>query len=234
MLHKNFSTSLLVALFAMLIGISSLNAQDITKSDVMKKHHEMKSEMAGIDVAKADANGDGDVYVCSMGCAVVDTAGRCPICEMKMNEMKVADAEKMLKGKGYFVVENQSMKKDCGAESQKPCKVKEDVATTKNCKPNCEKPCYAKKADSKMMHNKSGNEKSCCVKKTEVVSDAKPFNSVCPVSGKAVADNSPTVEYDGKTYGFCCSNCVAKFESDPSKYSKYLNEDGSQFNSGNM
>lgn len=210
MLHKTYKSSLIVALFTMLIVVSSINAQDMGHKKMMKK----QTETAAVDVTKADVNGDGNVFVCSMGYAVVDTAGRCPICEMKMDEMKVADAEKMLKDKGYDVVEHRMMKKNCCADCQKPCRAKKDVAMAKKCKSNCEKP--------------------CCAKKTEAVSDAKPFNSVCPVSGKAVSDNSPTFEYDGQTYRFCCSQCVAKFESDPEKYSQNLSEDGSQFKTGTM
>lgn len=44
----------------------------------------------------------------------------------------------------------------------------------------------------------------------------------CPVSGEefVVDANSPKVEYEGKTYYFCCGGCKKKFESDPSKFAK--------------
>jgi YHS domain-containing protein len=42
----------------------------------------------------------------------------------------------------------------------------------------------------------------------------------CPVSGEefVVAESSPKVEHDGKTYYFCCPGCAKKFQADPQKY----------------
>jgi YHS domain-containing protein len=80
---------------------------------------------------------------------------------------------------------------------------------------------------------------SCCSKQTmhsemkmesstETVS-VIPWNKVCPVKGEDVDPEAPTVEYNGKVYGFCCPGCDAKFQKDPEKYLKNLNEDGSKF-----
>jgi len=46
--------------------------------------------------------------------------------------------------------------------------------------------------------------------------------SSCPVSGEAftITESSPKVEYEGKTYYFCCSGCAEKFKENPSKWSK--------------
>ena len=44
-----------------------------------------------------------------------------------------------------------------------------------------------------------------------------PVNTVCPVSGTAV-DPAHTVTHDGKVVGFCCPNCVAKFNEDPTPF----------------
>ena len=60
-------------------------------------------------------------------------------------------------------------------------------------------------------------------------SNGKIWNKVCPVRGEEVDPEAPTVEYNGKVYGFCCPGCDAKFEKNPEKYSKNLNEDGTQF-----
>ena len=57
----------------------------------------------------------------------------------------------------------------------------------------------------------------------------KPWNAVCPVKGNEVDDITPTVEYDGKVYGFCCPGCDAKFSKNPEKYAKNLSEDGKKF-----
>lgn len=44
--------------------------------------------------------------------------------------------------------------------------------------------------------------------------------SKCPVSGEefVVAADSPKVDYEGKTYYFCCGGCAKKFEADPKKF----------------
>jgi len=59
--------------------------------------------------------------------------------------------------------------------------------------------------------------------------ELKIWNKVCPVMGNKVDVDGPTVEYDGKLYGFCCPGCDAKFEKNPEKYSKNLSEDGTKF-----
>ena len=47
--------------------------------------------------------------------------------------------------------------------------------------------------------------------------------------GNKVDVDGPTVEYNGKLYGFCCPGCDAKYEKNPEKYSKNLSEDGTKF-----
>lgn len=44
--------------------------------------------------------------------------------------------------------------------------------------------------------------------------------TTCPVSGEefVVTEQSPKVEYEGKTYYFCCGGCDKKFQADPQKY----------------
>jgi YHS domain-containing protein len=55
------------------------------------------------------------------------------------------------------------------------------------------------------------------------------WNKVCPVKGNPVEKDSPTVEYNGKVYGFCCPGCDTKFAKNPEKYAKNLSEDGTKF-----
>jgi len=57
----------------------------------------------------------------------------------------------------------------------------------------------------------------------------EPWNKVCPVKGNEIEKNSPTVEYKGKVYAFCCPGCDTKFAKDPEKYLKNLSEDGKRF-----
>lgn len=50
--------------------------------------------------------------------------------------------------------------------------------------------------------------------------------TTCPVSGETftVAADSPKVEHEGKTYYFCCEDCVGDFQKDPAKYlAKFAN-----------
>lgn len=44
----------------------------------------------------------------------------------------------------------------------------------------------------------------------------------CPVTREKVIinGNTPKAEYNGKTYYFCCINCLEKFNKEPAKYSK--------------
>jgi YHS domain-containing protein len=44
-------------------------------------------------------------------------------------------------------------------------------------------------------------------------------NKTCPVSGDPV-DPAITYEYNGKTYAFCCTDCIKAFKKDPEKYLK--------------
>ncbi len=55
------------------------------------------------------------------------------------------------------------------------------------------------------------------------------WNKVCPVKGNPIEEDTPTVEYDGKLYGFCCPGCDTKFAKNPEKYAKSLSEDGTKF-----
>ncbi|MBT8380352.1 MAG: YHS domain-containing protein [Ignavibacteria bacterium] len=65
--------------------------------------------------------------------------------------------------------------------------------------------------------------------KSEELPTEIAWNKVCPVEGGPVEDDTPTVEYDGKLYGFCCPGCDTEFANNPEKYSKNLNESGTRF-----
>jgi len=58
---------------------------------------------------------------------------------------------------------------------------------------------------------------------------AKPWNKVCPIRGGKVKDDSVTIEYNGKDYGFCCPGCDSKFKIDPKKYLNNLSKDSKEF-----
>ena len=45
----------------------------------------------------------------------------------------------------------------------------------------------------------------------------EPINKKCPLTGKEIAAGR-TVDYEKQTIGFCCQDCVNKFEENPKKY----------------
>ena len=47
--------------------------------------------------------------------------------------------------------------------------------------------------------------------------DTKPVNTKCPVTGEDI-DPAVTAVYNGKTYAFCCADCVTAFKKNPEKY----------------
>ncbi len=53
----------------------------------------------------------------------------------------------------------------------------------------------------------------------------------CPVSGKVMkkAEAPASVEYQGKTYYFCCEGCKAKFLKDPAQYTQAKPEPGVKY-----
>jgi YHS domain-containing protein len=95
----------------------------------------------------------------------------------------------------------------------------EKPETDKKDKKECSHSCCGTK-ESKSEANLEANEEA------EVV---QIWNKVCPVKGEEIDADAPTVEYNGKLIGFCCPGCDTKFQKDPEKYMKNLNEDGSKF-----
>jgi uncharacterized membrane protein/YHS domain-containing protein len=49
-------------------------------------------------------------------------------------------------------------------------------------------------------------------------SPGPPINTKCPVMTEEDVDPEITVEYMGRTIGFCCDRCVKKFQADPQRY----------------
>jgi YHS domain-containing protein len=47
-------------------------------------------------------------------------------------------------------------------------------------------------------------------------------SATCPVSNSKfeVAQDTPVIDYKGKSYYFCCSSCIEDFKKDPDKYAK--------------
>ncbi len=47
---------------------------------------------------------------------------------------------------------------------------------------------------------------------------ATPVNTHCAVNPDDPADPTITVQYKGRTIGFCCESCIEEFNRDPEKY----------------
>ena len=53
---------------------------------------------------------------------------------------------------------------------------------------------------------------------------AGPVNKMCPVKTGSPAKANITVEYKGKTIGFCCGGCKGKWANDPEGYAANIAE----------
>jgi YHS domain-containing protein len=81
-----------------------------------------------------------------------------------------------------------------------------------------------------MAHDKPATQpskdKACTVCKTAATTQpsaqAKPINKMCPVETDDEIDPSITLVYEGKTIGFCCTDCVKDFKKNPAKYLAHL------------
>ena len=47
---------------------------------------------------------------------------------------------------------------------------------------------------------------------------AKPVNKNCAVEQDHEADAKVTYAWNGKTYAFCCKDCIDEFKKNPEKY----------------
>ena len=78
-------------------------------------------------------------------------------------------------------------------------------------------------------HQKVDTNKVQNVDESKETVSKEPWNKVCPVKGNEIEADSPTVEYNGKVWAFCCPGCDTKFAKNPEKYSKNISEDGKKF-----
>ena len=53
---------------------------------------------------------------------------------------------------------------------------------------------------------------------------ASPVNETCPVMPEEPVDPKYTLDFEGRTIGFCCEKCVAKFQANPDRYRARLPE----------
>jgi len=53
---------------------------------------------------------------------------------------------------------------------------------------------------------------------TQPAVDPTPVNMLCAVQGTDPIDPQITTIYKGKTFAFCCKDCIAEFKKNPEKY----------------
>lgn len=75
--------------------------------------------------------------------------------------------------------------------------------------------------------NTQVNTKNTDPQYNEVVSvkEGTPVNSICPVSGEDLGDDTQLIKYHGEIIGVCCKKCLKKIKADPDKYLKRLKKD---------
>ena len=85
---------------------------------------------------------------------------------------------------------------------------------------------FMKKVEAEQTKKKNAkkDEKGAAKKGEQPAADkGKPVNTLCPVEKEHPVD--PTVAtstYKGKTVGFCCEDCIKKFDLDPDAYTANL------------
>ncbi len=80
--------------------------------------------------------------------------------------------------------------------------------------------------DSTQMKQMKMQHKMNKEKPMQASDSKKIWNSHCPIREGEVDSDTPTVQYKGKTIGFCCPGCDSKFMENPEKYMKKFDENG--------
>jgi YHS domain-containing protein len=84
---------------------------------------------------------------------------------------------------------------------------------------------YIKKVEAEEAKNKKAEKDKADKNKGEqpAADSTKPVNTLCPVEKEnAVDETVATTVYQGKTVGFCCDDCIKKFERDPDSFAANL------------
>lgn len=87
-----------------------------------------------------------------------------------------------------------------------------------------------KKEDAKATYEHNGKTYYFCMEECKEKFVKEPGKYIradediitCPVSGESFkkSEFTESMDYEGKTYYFCCTGCKDKFEKDPEKYAK--------------
>lgn len=61
--------------------------------------------------------------------------------------------------------------------------------------------------------------------KQALATQLKAFNEKCPISGDPVTEEGGLFTFEGKTFGFCCPDCIDTFKKAPEKYAAALTQE---------
>jgi len=99
-------------------------------------------------------------------------------------------------------------------EEKRPAEVKTAEKKAADVKPADVKPADTKPAEKKV-------EGAPAAAPAAAVTAVSVVNTKCPVSDHAV-EAGFTAVVDGRTVGFCCDKCMAKFNKDPKKFAEKI------------
>jgi YHS domain-containing protein len=89
------------------------------------------------------------------------------------------------------------------------------VATFKKSPDKFMKKVEAEEAKNKKEAAKKGEQPAA---KKETPKNTEPVNKFCPIDRENAVDPTVTTVHKGKVVGFCCEDCVKKFDLDPDTY----------------
>lgn len=197
---KVLALFLMVSFVLVLAGISQLQAAE-----------KVKCAVSGKEINKEDAAGSMEYkgttyYFCCAGC------------ETKFKE----DPDKYVSGQG----QGEHMHSEHGEGHE------EETAVDPVCgmKITKEEAKFSYEYNGKTYYFCMEGCKEKFVKNPEEYLKADEEKVTCPVSGKEMnkSDAAGSMEYNGKTYYFCCAGCETKFKEDPEKYTKKKEESNGQ------
>ena len=64
----------------------------------------------------------------------------------------------------------------------------------------------------------AATQKAAIDQPSGAVAVSAPVNKNCAVMNDHEADKTVTTVHNGKTYAFCCSECIPEFKKNPDKY----------------
>ena len=208
---KNRHTTLALMILILFVGVLSLAAG-------LQAEDTVKCAVSGKEMKKSEAKGSMEYkgktyYFCCDGCET----------QFKADPEKFINAEPGTLHEHVEHTENAEHAEHAGhaehAEHAENGKVKDPVCGME-----------FDKSKAKATYEYKGKTYYFCMEKCKEDFAKNPAKYVsadetvvkCAVSGETFnkSEDTDSIEYEGKTYYFCCAGCKEKFEKDPEKYAK--------------